>query len=111
MDPIDNVLTAGLFVTIGLQNLTQSNNNTSVAEMLEFAATSTDGGPIAIFAAGLGVDWNATLEMGAYMVSGNTTKFFQYVNAQTYGLFTRLYSLARFKPTVSACGACNLLYR
>lgn len=78
-----------------------ASSNVTVDQLLELTLTSTNGTYLNAFAHNLGVNRTAALELGAYMANGNTTKFFQWTGANTAQLYTRLFAIARFPPTVS----------
>lgn len=102
----DNAFTYGSDLIGRLVSLaTPDPDSTTVSDMLRVSLTDENAQYLAIVAKNVGVEWNATLALGAYISNQNTTIFFQYANAQINNVFARLFSAARFKPTVRVDGA------
>ena len=101
----DNAFTYGSDLIGRLVSLaTPDPDSTTVSDMLRVSLTDENAQYLAIVAKNVGVEWNATLALGAYISNQNTTIFFQYANAQINNVFARLFSAARFKPTVRVYG-------
>ena len=97
LDPWARCLTE---LDAAVTNLTNSDPNATVPDYTSLILDSPPGRCLENYAARLGTDWAAQVNLYATIASDNIASFSNLVQAEAYTLLLKLFAASKFEPTV-----------